>query len=64
MSIVRDNMLKDPAYRPYCPHLRCRLHRTVWNGEQMECPSCGWQSEFSADFVAEYLIPAQEQKDD
>lgn len=54
-SVVRNNLLTQPGYTPYCGADPCRLRwpRTVWDGAQFKCP-CGWRSEFPADFIAEY----------
>lgn len=54
MSIVRQNLLSRPGYSPYCGNEKCpTMPRTTWNGEQFQC-SCGWRSQFPADFIAEY----------
>jgi len=61
-SIVRNNLMKDPYYSPYCgnnvarPPLGngCHNPRTVWNGEQFVCPKCGWTSQFPNDFIERY----------
>lgn len=54
-SIVRANLLTRQGYTPYCGATRCNrgMPRTTWDGEQFRC-SCGWRSEFPADFIAEY----------
>jgi hypothetical protein len=55
VSIVRDNLMTRPGYSPYCGNDKCStMPRTVWNGEQFKCCSCGWVSTFPADFIAEY----------
>lgn len=59
MSIVRENMMNDKFYRPYCGESwdkGCSMPRTFWRKElkQMKCPECGWVSEFPADFIKEY----------
>jgi len=58
MSIVRKNLMNQQGYAPYCggamdPKSNCPMPRTRWDGEQFKC-SCGWRSEFPADFIAEY----------
>jgi hypothetical protein len=62
MSIVRDNLMTRVGYTPYCgndPHFddyKCpgSWPRTVFNGKQFRCPSCGHTSEFDQEFIAEY----------
>lgn len=58
MSTVRENLMKQPGYAPYCGGAMekgstCSMPRTSWDGEQFKC-SCGWRSQFPADFIAEY----------
>lgn len=55
MSIVRDNLMNEPGYTPYCGAERCRARwpRTRFNGSQFQC-SCGWQSGFEAAFIEQY----------
>jgi hypothetical protein len=55
MSIVRDNLMTQDGYTPYCGNLTCshQMPRSVWNGKQFEC-ACGWVSEFPKDFIDEY----------
>lgn len=53
LSIVRQNILTEPGYTPYCGSGRC-LHgwpRTKFNGQQFVC-GCGWQSKFEPEFIA------------
>lgn len=56
MSIVRENLMSRPGYSPYCGNGNCAglMPRTTWTGEQFKCGSCGWISQFPADFIAEY----------
>jgi hypothetical protein len=56
MSIVRENLMKDANYRPYCGNGYCggMMPRTVWTGSQFKCYSCHWISQFPEDFIAEY----------
>lgn len=56
MSIVRENLLTRLGYSPYCGADRCRgtWPRTVFNGKQFRCPSCGWESKFEPEFIEEY----------
>lgn len=55
MSIVRDNLLSQSGYTPYCGAENCRLRwpRTWFNGEQFQC-GCGWHSGFEAEFIERY----------
>ena len=53
--IVRKNLLTRKGYTPYCGNMNCkRMPRTKFDGEQFVCDSCGWRSEFPADFITEY----------
>lgn len=56
-SIVRENLMTEKGYSPYCGHPHCAHNspRTKWNKEkeQFVC-SCGWTSEFPADFIKRY----------
>lgn len=56
MSIVRDNLMTQPHYSPYCGQMdkRCSMPRTKFNGRQFVCPECGWVSQFDAEFIAAY----------
>jgi len=55
MDIVRNNLMTQPGYTPYCGTGNyCRIPRTYFDGEQFACPHCGWRSQFPADFIAEY----------
>ena len=53
LSIVRENILKDPNYTPYCgaEHCRFRWPRTQFNGQQFQC-HCGWESDYEPEFIA------------
>jgi len=60
-SIVTRNLMKDPAYTPYCGNnlpakdpKGCSNPRTVFNGEQFVCLSCGFKTDFSHEFIQEY----------
>lgn len=52
-STVRNNMLESKSYSPYCCNCNT-MARTVWNGNQMECKVCEWQSAFPVEFINEY----------
>lgn len=55
MSIVRQNLMNEPHYSPYCGSTNCRLHspRTQFNGNQFQC-GCGWESQFDPQFIKDY----------
>lgn len=56
MSIVRDNLMSDPNYTPYCGAIddcEYRMPRTRFDGEQFVC-RCGWRSGFDAKFIEQY----------
>lgn len=62
-SIVRDNLMKDVNYRPYCGNNTvynklggCSNPKTYWDNksEQFRCPQCMWISEFPEDFIKRY----------
>lgn len=55
MSVVRENLMKDPKYTPYCGAVECyaRWPRTHFNGEQFEC-RCGFVTEFNSAFIADW----------
>ena len=52
MSIVRENLLTEKGYRPYCGDWNCKagMPRAVFKNDQFEC-RCGWRSEFEPDFI-------------
>lgn len=55
MSIVRDNLMTEPGYTPYCGNDKCpTMPRAGWTGAQFRCGHCGWTSAFPADFIAQY----------
>lgn len=60
MSIVRDNMLTELNYTPYCGSPRsfkpggCKSPRMFFNGTQMECPHCGHTTSFEPAFIEKY----------
>ena len=61
MSIVRENLLSQLNYTPYCGNGNCplRMPRTRFNGTQFGC-HCGWKSVFEPEFIEQYKA-AQEQ---
>lgn len=56
-SIVRENLMTEEGYSPYCGAENCylRMPRTKWDSSlnQFTC-SCGWVSNFPADFIQRY----------
>lgn len=55
MNIVRDNLMNEEGYSPYCGDRSCKFRwpRTTFKDNQFEC-MCGWRSEFPAEFIEEY----------
>lgn len=55
MSIVRDNLMTRPGYKPYCGNTRCSfdMPRTRYIAKQFHC-GCGWRSSFEPEFIAAY----------
>lgn len=64
VSIVRQNLLTEKNYTPYCGVKNCRYTwpRTKFNGEQFEC-KCGWKSSFEKKFICEYVEAQKKLKD-
>lgn len=58
MSIVRENLMTRPGYSPYCGNHHCTggMPRTKFDGEQFECPACGFRSKFPDEFIQDYKI--------
>ena len=57
VSIVRENLMSQPGYQPYCGGEKCRIMpRTKWSAfySQFVCPICEWRSSFEPAFIAEY----------
>lgn len=53
MSVVRDNLMSQERYSPYCS--ACDdMPRTFFNGSQFECPDCKWVSDFDDKFISEF----------
>ena len=56
-SIVRNNLMTDNGYSPYCGKYHCSkgMPRTSWSKakDQFSC-SCGWISAFPSDFIERY----------
>lgn len=60
-SIVRENLMTEANYSPYCGNEKsrfaiggCHNPRTKFNGKQFSCPQCGWVSEFPDNFIQRY----------
>lgn len=55
MSIVRNNLMNQKGYSPYCGADACVLTwpRTTFDGQQFQC-RCGWRSSFEAEFIDRY----------
>jgi hypothetical protein len=63
MSIVRENLMTRPHYRPYCGRDgKCPSNwpRTVFVKDQFECPACGFRTEFEPEFIEQYKVKALE----
>lgn len=57
MSTVRENLMAQKYYTPYCGGANCKtVPRTFFNGNQFECLECGWVSSFEPEFIAAYKI--------
>ncbi len=57
MSIVRENLLSQPGYTPYCggEYKACGLPRTKFDGQQFKCPRCSFRTNFEPEFIAEVV---------
>jgi len=62
VSIVRDNLMTQPGYTPYCGGQCKIMPRTVFDGEQFNCPCCGWRSAFEPEFIAQYKTKWEKNK--
>lgn len=57
LSIVRQNLMDDKNYRPYCGAIIsfCYNPRTELRPDgQFICPNCKWISSYPDDFVKRY----------
>ena len=56
-SIIRNNLMNEKGYTPYCGDDNCRkgMPRAKWDKEkeQFVC-SCGWVSKIAPDFIKRY----------
>lgn len=60
-SVVRRNLMNQKDYTPYCGEQFCtKSPRSFFNGEQFECHSCGWTSEYDRDFIQLYIRKQKE----
>lgn len=54
-TTVRQNMMKDKNYRPYCGQMsefnNCSLPRV---GKNFKCPECGFELVFEKEFFERY----------
>jgi hypothetical protein len=58
LNIVRNNLMTDEGYTPYCGRdAKCsgRWPRMVFTGKQFKCPSCGWETQYEPEFIKAYL---------
>lgn len=63
-STVRNNLMKEPRYTPYCGAVRttdgsnddthCSMPRTRWDGEQFVCPCGLFRTSLDAAFIEAY----------
>lgn len=63
MSLVRENLLTRPFYKPYCGNEgKCPGHwpRMSFKDGQFECSKCGYRTNFEAEFIKAYLVKAKE----
>jgi len=63
ISTVRENLMNEPNYSPYCGNNisrnergGCDNPRTKWDAvkNQFVCPRCGFVSQFPDDFIKRY----------
>jgi len=57
-TTVRQNMMKDEKYRPYCGNDKCsgrwpRMRKL--ENYNFKCPSCGFETKFEDDFFKRYV---------
>jgi len=63
-TIVRQNLMDDVNYRPYCGNthpshspLGCNNPRAERIPDlQFKCPNCGWTSSFPEEFITRYKL--------
>lgn len=63
ISIVRDNLIRQEGYTPYCGNNisrfekgGCNNPRMNWDGNQNQfvCPNCNYTTEFPKGFIERY----------
>lgn len=55
ISIVRQNLVDDEYYRPYCgSQKKCSWPRTVRTWTGFKCLECGWESLMPIEFMDRY----------
>jgi hypothetical protein len=58
-TIVRNNLMNEPNYSPYCGSDKCltTFNRAKWcvKLNQFKC-NCGWVSKFPNDFIERYKL--------
>lgn len=61
-SVVRNNLMKRPFYKPYCGRegsCSGSWPRMIFTNDQFECSSCGYRTNFEPSFIAEYRLRAK-----
>ena len=56
-TIIRQNMMDDKNYRPYCGAERCSggwPRMIQMDNLQFRCPSCGFNTQIDKDFIDRY----------
>jgi predicted RNA-binding Zn-ribbon protein involved in translation (DUF1610 family) len=54
MSFARDNVMKDPSYRPYC--MCCnKMPRMIKDLDQFKCPNCFSRTSYEKEFSDKYI---------
>ena len=56
ISTVRENLMNEKGYSPFCGRFCSSMPRTVWCDavSQFKCPVCDWLSVFPEDFIRRY----------
>lgn len=54
ISIVRQNLLNDKNYAPYCGECRT-MERMKFNNDQFVCKHCNSQTNFDSDFILKLI---------
>lgn len=65
MSLVREKLMSEPFYTPYCGKEQCHAiwPRTFFNGEQFQC-QCGWKSQYEKEFIDQYVAKWKDYKNE